>query len=210
MPLLSAAARDRRSLCSGSREGAIRQSLSRRSYPEPVTALGALSQSWVIAEASLPLGWRISGPWRFDAMWVALSEGPDFEDYLSGSGQYADQALRRLAAACGSAEMGNGVMPPRWIARVEDERRPADAVPEEIAARWMGEGLEPGELAARHAQDIASFSCDEYRYLDPALDIWIQELGRILFSHGTVDEARRRNLTDEERRIVEKRGEEPW
>lgn len=27
---------------------------------------GALSQSWVSAEASLPLGWRISGLWRFD------------------------------------------------------------------------------------------------------------------------------------------------
>jgi hypothetical protein len=39
--------------------------------------LGALSQSWVSAEASLlPLGWRISGLWRFDDLWIALSEGP--------------------------------------------------------------------------------------------------------------------------------------
>jgi hypothetical protein len=59
--------------------------------------LGALSQSWVSAEASLPLGWQISGLWRFDDLWIALSEGPAFDDYLSGSGQYADQALRRLA-----------------------------------------------------------------------------------------------------------------
>jgi hypothetical protein len=29
--------------------------------------LGALSQSWVAAEASLPLGRRISGLWRFDS-----------------------------------------------------------------------------------------------------------------------------------------------
>jgi hypothetical protein len=59
--------------------------------------LGALSQAWVSAEASLPLGWQISGLWRFDDLWVALSEGPAFEDYISGSGQYAEQALRRLA-----------------------------------------------------------------------------------------------------------------
>ena len=48
-------------------------------------------------EASLPHGWRISGLWRFDDLWIALSEGPGFEDYVSGSGQYAEQALRRLA-----------------------------------------------------------------------------------------------------------------
>ena len=59
--------------------------------------LGALSQAWVSAKASLPLGWQIRGLWRFDDLWIALSEGPAFEDYLSGSGQYADQALRRLA-----------------------------------------------------------------------------------------------------------------
>jgi hypothetical protein len=59
--------------------------------------LGALSQAWVSAEASLPIGLQLSGLWRFDDLWVALSEGPAFEDYMSGSGQYADQALRRLA-----------------------------------------------------------------------------------------------------------------
>jgi hypothetical protein len=59
--------------------------------------LGALSQAWFSAEASLPLGWEIRGLWRFDDLWIALSEGPAFDDYLSGSGQHADQALRRLA-----------------------------------------------------------------------------------------------------------------
>ena len=49
--------------------------------------LGALSQAWV-AEASLPLGWEIRGLWRFDDLWVALSEGPTFDDYLSGGEQY--------------------------------------------------------------------------------------------------------------------------
>ena len=41
--------------------------------------LGALSQAWVSAEESLPLGWQISGR-RFDDLWVALSEGPAFDD----------------------------------------------------------------------------------------------------------------------------------
>jgi hypothetical protein len=60
-------------------------------------ALGALTQAWTAAEAALPLGWQISGPYRFDAVWIALGEGPAFEDYASGSGQYAEQALRRLS-----------------------------------------------------------------------------------------------------------------
>jgi hypothetical protein len=59
--------------------------------------LGALSQARVSAEASLPLGWQLSGLWRFDNLWIALSEGPAFDDYMSGTGQYADQALRRLS-----------------------------------------------------------------------------------------------------------------
>ena len=50
-----------------------------------------------LLEASLPLGWQIRGLRRFDNLWIALSEGPAFDDYLSGSGQYADQALRRMA-----------------------------------------------------------------------------------------------------------------
>ena len=59
--------------------------------------LGALTQAWISAEAALPLGWQISGLWRFDELWVALSEGPAFDDYASGTGQYADQAPRRLS-----------------------------------------------------------------------------------------------------------------
>ena len=58
--------------------------------------LGALSQAWVSAEASLPRGWEIAGVWRFGEEWIALSEGPD-RDYLDASGRYPDQALRRLA-----------------------------------------------------------------------------------------------------------------
>ena len=58
--------------------------------------LGALSQAWTSAEASLPLGWRLSGLYRFEDIWIGLAEGPAIEDYASGSGQYAEQALRRL------------------------------------------------------------------------------------------------------------------
>lgn len=53
--------------------------------------------AWVAAEAASPIGWHVAGLWRFDDRWIALSEGPGFDDYLSGSGQHADQALRRLA-----------------------------------------------------------------------------------------------------------------
>jgi hypothetical protein len=59
--------------------------------------LGALSQAWVSAQASLPRGWQISGLWRFGETWIALSEGPGFDDYTSGAGQYDYQALQRLA-----------------------------------------------------------------------------------------------------------------
>jgi hypothetical protein len=56
--------------------------------------LGALTQAWTAAEAAL--GWQIRGLYRFDDLWISLAEGPAFEDYASDSGQYAEQALRRL------------------------------------------------------------------------------------------------------------------
>ncbi|HEX3219022.1 MAG TPA: hypothetical protein VHU77_03175 [Candidatus Limnocylindria bacterium] len=59
--------------------------------------LGALSQSWVSAEAALPLGWQIRGLWRFDDLWIALAEASASDEYASGSGRHADQAIRRLA-----------------------------------------------------------------------------------------------------------------
>ena len=58
--------------------------------------LGALSQAWTSVEASLPRGWALAGLYRFDDVWIALSEGPEFDDYLSGSGHFAEQALRNL------------------------------------------------------------------------------------------------------------------
>lgn len=62
-----------------------------------MSPLGALSQAWVAAEAAAPLGWRLSGLWCFGDLWISLAEGPAFDDYVSGSGQYAEQALRRLS-----------------------------------------------------------------------------------------------------------------
>lgn len=59
--------------------------------------LGALSQAWTSIEASLPLGWRLSGLYRFEELWIGLAEGLEFDDYASPSGLYAEQALRRLA-----------------------------------------------------------------------------------------------------------------
>lgn len=76
---------------------------------------GALTQAWVSAEAAMPLGWHTSGLWRFGELWVALAEGPEFDDYLSGTGQYADQALRRLSEPpAGAAGTGDGV---GWLAQ---------------------------------------------------------------------------------------------
>ena len=46
--------------------------------------------------SSLPPGWHLSGLHRFDETWIGLAEGPEFDDYASGSGLYAEQALRRL------------------------------------------------------------------------------------------------------------------
>jgi hypothetical protein len=66
-------------------------------YDAPMAPLGALTQAWTSAEASTPLGWQLSGLYRFDDLWVGLAEGPEFDDYASGSGLYAEQALRRLS-----------------------------------------------------------------------------------------------------------------
>jgi hypothetical protein len=35
--------------------------------------------------------------YRFGELRIGLAEGPAFDDYASGSGQYAEQALRRLS-----------------------------------------------------------------------------------------------------------------
>jgi hypothetical protein len=52
-----------------------------------VASRGALSQAWTSAEASLPLGWRVTGLWRFDELWGALNG--------SGAGGYGEQLAAR-------------------------------------------------------------------------------------------------------------------
>ena len=62
-----------------------------------VSPLGALSMAWVAAEAAAPIGWHMSGLYRFGEQWIALPEGPEWDHYASCSSQYPDQALRRLS-----------------------------------------------------------------------------------------------------------------
>ena len=59
--------------------------------------LGALSQAWVTAEASLPLGWLLTGVMRFGDDWIAFSNGPEPDDHIEACGDCVDQALRRMA-----------------------------------------------------------------------------------------------------------------
>jgi len=61
-----------------------------------MTSLGALSQAWIAAEASLPLGWQLTGLMRFGGEWVAFSEGPGDGDHLEACGIHAYEALTRL------------------------------------------------------------------------------------------------------------------
>jgi hypothetical protein len=61
-----------------------------------MTSLGALSQAWTSAEASLPLGWQLTGLMRFGGEWVAFSEGPGDGDHLEACGIHAYEALTRL------------------------------------------------------------------------------------------------------------------
>ena len=51
---------------------------------------------WTSPDAALPFNWQLSGLYCFDDLGVGLAEGSEFDDYASGSGQFAEQALRRL------------------------------------------------------------------------------------------------------------------
>jgi len=89
-------------------------------------------------------------------------------------------------------------------------RSPADATREQMAARWMSEGLSAEAWAAHNAHDILAFSFHEYWYSDPALDAWVQELARVLFTPGAVAAARLRFLTAEELAEALRREAEAW
>ncbi len=65
--------------------------------------LGVLSQARVSAEASLPLGWRLIGVWRYPEApdkWVVVASGPNQPaDTATGAGNLPQKALNRLADA---------------------------------------------------------------------------------------------------------------
>jgi hypothetical protein len=62
-----------------------------------VPGLGALSQAWTAAQASLPMNWQIVGLWRFGEVWISPPEGPAIDDDASGSGRHEYLALQRLS-----------------------------------------------------------------------------------------------------------------
>ena len=66
-----------------------------------MSTLGALSQAWVTAEASLPLGWKLMGLQReADAeRWEAVPQGPTPAEVVTGRGDDPVQALHGLAVA---------------------------------------------------------------------------------------------------------------
>jgi hypothetical protein len=71
----------------------------------------------------------------------------------------------------------------------------------------------PEEYAARHAHEWGSFSFDEYQFSDDRLDAWIQRLGDIFFRRNgapSVDDLRRRLLTEEERAAIVRREREEF
>ena len=63
--------------------------------------------------------------------------------------------------------------------------------------------MSPAEYAARWAHTIGCSSFDQYRYPDPALGAWIDELHRLLCSPEELDRRRREFLTAEEYAAVQ-------
>jgi hypothetical protein len=74
-----------------------------------MAALGALSHAWTSADTALPLNWRIGGLYRFDELWVGLAEGPEFDDYLSGSGSTPSRRSATSGPAARAARSCDGL-----------------------------------------------------------------------------------------------------
>lgn len=64
-----------------------------------MSTLGALSQAWTSAEASLPLGWEISGLMRDQSIpgWIAAARPVESGEGVIATGQFHYQALNNLA-----------------------------------------------------------------------------------------------------------------
>lgn len=89
----------------------------------------------------------------------------------------------------------------------------ADPGREKDARELFPLDMPPEEYAARNAHGWFSFSFDDYRYSDPAMERWIHRLGDILFGREgepSLDELRARYLTDEERQVIARRQEEEF
>ena len=70
-----------------------------------MTTLGALSQSWGAAEASLPLGGQIRGLWRFDGLSLRLLTLKSAEP-TPQTGWRLPKQVRYQAALCPTAATG--------------------------------------------------------------------------------------------------------
>lgn len=73
----------------------------------------------------------------------------------------------------------------RWRARHDagrsDHRPPADPARETLAANaFPYASMEPAAYVAEHGHDMIGFTYDEDRYVDPQLDAWLLEVGRLL------------------------------
>jgi hypothetical protein len=90
------------------------------------------------------------------------------------------------------------------------DRPRADPERERFAREFFPtDSMSADEYAARHAADMACFSCDEFTYEDATLDAWIQRLGAILRDPQLLDECRKRFLTRKERaRMIARANEE--
>src|SRR5262245_44012047 len=89
----------------------------------------------------------------------------------------------------------------------------ADPGRESKAREMFPLNVSPDEYAAREAHHWLCFSFDDYRYSDPAMERWIHRLGDILFGRNgapSLDDVRRRYLTEAERRAAEAREREEF
>lgn len=78
----------------------------------------------------------------------------------------------------------------RWRERHEARRAaaaragalpPADAAREERArTAFPWQTQTPAEYASAHGGAMVGYTYDAYRYADPALELWLHELGRLL------------------------------
>lgn len=85
-----------------------------------------------------------------------------------------------------------------------DERPLADPSRVEVAMRLFPyRELSAEQWAARYAHTVACSSFDQYRYPDPALGSWIEDLHQLLRSAAEVERCRRAYLTPAEYAAVQ-------